>query len=56
MRLRASCKTVKYTRNQVVYREGDLADNIYIVKEGQFSLNKNVMKRKICDEEKRLLE
>ena len=33
-------------RNQVLFNEGDISRNVYIIKQGQFSMNKIVFKDK----------
>lgn len=39
-KLQLSFETKNFFRNQMVYREGTVADVIYIVKEGEFELTK----------------
>ena len=42
-------KPLNYNRGQTVYKEGDLADFVYIVREGEFELIRNFQKDKRKD-------
>jgi len=34
---------IDVTRDQIIYKEGDLADRIYIIKEGEFAVSKKLI-------------
>jgi CRP-like cAMP-binding protein len=38
-----NCKPIKMKRNQVLVKEGEKKKRIFIVKEGTFSVSKNVL-------------
>ena len=42
-KLISSFKTVKFIRGQVLFREGVANDDIYIVRQGEFSANRTIM-------------
>lgn len=44
--LRDRLKLESFKRNQPIFKQGEQANNIYIIKEGQFSLSKKVMQNK----------
>lgn len=49
-------KPTKFIRNQVLYREGDTADRVFIIKSGDFALNKQVLQSKNVKVENKLLK
>lgn len=48
--------TVKHlSRNQFMFKEGEIADTIYIIKEGSLQVTKNIYDHKIKNLEHKLL-
>ena len=38
-------RSVNVIKNQVLFRQGDLADRVYIIKEGQFEISRQIKER-----------